>query len=377
MLSCFPDCRVGLLTAFCFLLSSILWCTFAWFYLGWCYQRQNSLCCNSTHSLSIYIHIYILPIWSIDTHSYSLRAANQNRCVSRLSPSPQHWTTMAAPSKWHTDDLPENCHCHGRTSVMFDVNIHKHPAGLVSAHAVEHILERLRCSMMRNVRCVTVFCIDMQGLSQHSVHENNSKIVAILTSKCYETVVSCEKKRALFLPPASSSDQSLLDNFWPSFVRRSSLFWCQRHCHCRMNFMMFGFIPSPSRERKLVGTDSLHKRHIPSMAPVWMSSSPDRNLFFTQNTPWSDCKIRGADHSLNIFGSMKGNHPSESLFVSLPSHGRWSGQKLWFPRFGSCFLEEAFLTSETKRSPWSTHRTGLCPKRRLVAETCRRLGSTE
>ena len=42
-----------------------------------------------------------------------------------------------------------------------------------------------------------------------------------------------------------------------------------------MNFMMFGFIPSPSRERKLVGTDSLHKRHIPSMAPVWMSSSPD------------------------------------------------------------------------------------------------------
>ena len=65
---------------------------------------------------------------------------------------------------------------------------------------------------------------------------------------------------------------SLWDNFWPSFVRRSSLFWCQRHC--RTNFMMFGLIPSPSRERKLVGTDSLHKRHIPSMAPVWMSSSP-------------------------------------------------------------------------------------------------------
>ena len=53
--------------------------------------------------------------------------------------------------------------------------------------------------MMTNVRCVTVFCIDMQGLSQHSVHENNSKIVAILTSKCYETVVSCEKNARFFI----------------------------------------------------------------------------------------------------------------------------------------------------------------------------------
>ena len=48
---------------------------------------------------------------------------------------------------------------------------------------------------MTNVRCVTVFCIDVKGLLQHVVHENNSKIVAILTSKCYETVVSCQKKR--------------------------------------------------------------------------------------------------------------------------------------------------------------------------------------
>ena len=57
---------------------------------------------------------------------------------------------------------------------------------------------------MTNVRCVTVFCIDVRGLLQHVVHENNSKIVAILRSKCYETVVLCEKG-AIFHPPASSS----------------------------------------------------------------------------------------------------------------------------------------------------------------------------
>ena len=48
-----------------------------------------------------------------------------------------------------------------------------------------------------NVCCMTVFCIDVKGLLQHVVHENNSIIVA-----------NCgfvPKKGALFHPPASSS----------------------------------------------------------------------------------------------------------------------------------------------------------------------------
>ena len=64
--------------------------------------------------------------------------------------------------------------------------------------------------MMTNVRCVTVFCIDMKGLSQHSVQLKNRSDFDI------EMLRDCgfvRKERALFHPPASSSDQSLLDNF--------------------------------------------------------------------------------------------------------------------------------------------------------------------
>ena len=121
------------------------------------------------------------------------------------------------------------------------------PAGLVSARAVEDICQIFTLSMMTNVRCVSVLCIDVKGLLQHVVHENNSKIVAILRSKCYETVVLCEKG-AIFHPPASSSQSvgQLLTQLRQKIV-----------------FIL------------VVGTGSLHKRHIPSMAPVWMSSSPD------------------------------------------------------------------------------------------------------
>ena len=47
---------------------------------------------------------------------------------------------------------------------------------------------------MMNIPCVTVFRIDVNGLLQHVVHENNERIVAMFTSKCCETVH----------PPASS-----------------------------------------------------------------------------------------------------------------------------------------------------------------------------
>ena len=77
----------------------------------------------------------------------------------------------------------------------------KLPAGLVCARAVENICQIFTWSMMTNVRRVTVFCIDVKGLLQRVVHENNSKTVATLTSKCYETVASCQKAR--FFIPAS------------------------------------------------------------------------------------------------------------------------------------------------------------------------------
>ena len=85
------------------------------------------------------------------------------------------------------------------------------PAGLVSARAVEDICQAFTWLMMTNVWCVTVLCIDLKGLLQHVVHENNSKIVAILTSKCYETVVSCEKKARFFI--LQHHHHSLWDNF--------------------------------------------------------------------------------------------------------------------------------------------------------------------
>ena len=87
----------------------------------------------------------------------------------------------------------------------------KQPAGLVSARAVEDICQIFTWSMMTNVRCVTVFCIDVKGLLQHVVHENDSKIVAILTSKCCETVVSCQKKARKFI--LQHHHHSLWDNF--------------------------------------------------------------------------------------------------------------------------------------------------------------------
>ena len=89
--------------------------------------------------------------------------------------------------------------------------IQKLPAGRVSARAVEDICQVFAWAMMTNVRCVTVFCIDVKGLLQHVVHENNSKIVAILTSKCYETVVSCQKKARKFI--LQHHHHSLWDNF--------------------------------------------------------------------------------------------------------------------------------------------------------------------
>ena len=90
------------------------------------------------------------------------------------------------------------------------IYIQKYPAGLVSARAVEDICQIFTWLMMTNVRCATVFCIDVKGLFQHVVHENNSNIVAILTSKCYKTVVSCEKRRA-------SSSSSIIISLWDNF----------------------------------------------------------------------------------------------------------------------------------------------------------------
>ena len=95
--------------------------------------------------------------------------------------------------------------------MVYGVYIHIHPTGLVSARAVEDICQIFTWSMMTNVRCVTVLCIDVKGLLQHVVHENNSKIVAILTSKCYETVVSCQKEARFFI--LQHHHHSLWDNF--------------------------------------------------------------------------------------------------------------------------------------------------------------------
>ena len=94
----------------------------------------------------------------------------------------------------------------GRNGVSAGTLAHaqKHPAGLVSARVVANVCQIFTWSMMTNVGRVTVLCIDVKGLLQHVVHENNEKHrcdfhVQLLRSLCFV------QKNTLFHPPASSS----------------------------------------------------------------------------------------------------------------------------------------------------------------------------